>query len=113
MYMGIMDGQVPPDNPLNNALWVAAAVPLHMNLAPPAANRVDFTLFTASELEEIKDMKTTINTYVNEYLALFVMGQRNIDREWDAYIRELDRMNLRRYIELNQSGYERAIGKKR
>jgi putative aldouronate transport system substrate-binding protein len=111
--MGILDGQVAPDNPLDNERWVSAAVPLHLGLYPPDANRVDFTLHTFQEMEEIADLKLTINTYVNEMLALFVTGQRDIEREWDAYIRELDRMGLARYIQLTQAGYERAIGVRR
>jgi len=46
-------------------------------------------------------------------MALFSVGDRNIERDWDAYIRELDIIGLRRYLELSQSGYDRAIGKKR
>jgi len=65
-----------------------------------------------AEIEEIADMRIAINGYVNEQLALFVMGQRSLDRDWDSYIQQLDRLNLRRYIQLQQSGYERAIGKK-
>jgi len=111
--VGMLDGQVAPDNPLDNERWIAAAVPMYMDKAPPSQNRVDMLQFNYQEMEDIKDMKLAINTYVRESLALFVMGQRNIERDWDAYIRELDRMNLRRYIEITQSGYERAIGKKR
>jgi putative aldouronate transport system substrate-binding protein len=111
--MGILDGQVAPDNPLDNERWIAAAVPLYMNLVPPAANRVDFTMYTFDEMNELADMKNTINTYVNESLALFCTGQKSIERDWDSYLAELNRMNIRRYIELTQSGYDRAIGKKR
>jgi putative aldouronate transport system substrate-binding protein len=109
--LGICDGQVPPDNPLDNERWVAAAVPYHMNRE--AANRVEHTVFTFEEMEEIKDIKNTINTYVDESQALFVMGEKNIDRDWDSYVREFDRMNLKRYLEISQSGYERAMGKKK
>jgi putative aldouronate transport system substrate-binding protein len=49
---------------------------------------------------------------VNESLALFVVGDRDIERDWDAYRRELDVMGLGRYLEISQSGYDRAIGKK-
>ena len=113
LYMGIIDGQVASDNPLNNEIWIAAAAPLYMNLAPPQANRVDRTSHTFQEMEQIADLKNTINTFVNENMALFVTNQKNIDREWDAYVNELNRMGLSRYIELTQSGYDRAIGKKR
>jgi len=111
--LGLIDGMIASDNPLNNEIWIAKAAQMYMNNAPPSANRVDKTIHTSQEMEQMADLKTAINGYVNENLALFCTGQRSLERDWDAYIRELDRIGLRRYIELSQSGYERAIGKKR
>jgi len=113
LYMGILDGQVASDNPMNNEIWIAMAAPMYMNNSPPEANRVDRVVFSEQEMEQVADIKTSINSFVTENLALFATGQRSIERDWDAYIRELDRIGLRRYIELTQSGYERAIGRKR
>ena len=111
-YLGITDGQVAPDNPLDNEIWVAAATLANMPYVPPERNRVDFTIFDARETDELGDLQNSINTYVNENQAFFVTGQKSIDRDWDAYVRELDRIGLQRYIAIQQSGYERAIGKK-
>ena len=110
--MGLLDGQVTPPNPLDNEIWIAAAAPMYMYLGPPADKRVDFTMFTFQEMEARKDMQVAIINYVRESMALFIMGQRDIERDWDTYLRELDRMGLTRYLEITQSGYERAIGKK-
>jgi putative aldouronate transport system substrate-binding protein len=110
--LGIIDGQVASDNPLNNEIWIAAAAPLYMDRAPPPENRVDKTILDSREITEMADLKNTINSFVNENLALFVTGQKSIDSEWDAYISELERMGLQRYIQLQQSGYERATGRK-
>jgi len=111
--MGILDGQVTPPNPLDNERWVAAAVPMYMNLAPPANTRVDFTLFTFDEMDARKDLQLNISTYVSESMALFITGQKNIDRDWDSYVAELNRMGLAKYLEITQSGYDRAIGNKK
>ena len=109
----IQFGQVAPDDPLDINYPIAAAVPLMHGKEAPFENRVDFTVFTFQEMEAIADLKNNINTYVNENLAFFITGQRSIDRDWDAYVRELERIGLQRYIQLQQSGYERAIGRKR
>ena len=111
--LGILDGQVTPPNPLDNEIWIAAAAPMYMNLAPPANTRVDFTLFNFEEMEARKDYQVAIINYVRESMALFIMGQRSIERDWDTYLRELDRMGLPKYIDITQSGYDRAIGKKK
>ncbi|MCL2832288.1 MAG: extracellular solute-binding protein [Treponema sp.] len=112
LFLGLTDGQVASDNPLNNELWVSKAVPLYRDKAPPQANRVDRTLFTPQESDQIMDLRNTINGYVNENLAAFVMGQKSIERDWDSYVAELNRIGLSRYLDLTQSGYDRAIGKK-
>jgi putative aldouronate transport system substrate-binding protein len=105
------DGQVaPPEDDLYVERWTYQAVPFYIRKEPP--NRVDIQKFTLQEAEELRDLRNTINTYVGESMALFSVGDKNIEREWDAYIRELDVMGLRRYLELSQSGYDRAIGKK-
>ena len=109
--LGLTDGMIPSDNPLDNPIWVAKSVPLHIGKIPPVENRVEKTIFTYQEMMEISDIQNAINTYVNENLALFVTGQRSIERDWDAYVREFERLNLRRYLQIMQSGYERAIGR--
>ena len=108
----IQFGLVAPDDPLDINVPIAAAVPLMQGLEPPHDRRVDFTVYTFQEVEALSDVRNSINTYVNENLALFITGQRNLEREWDAYVRELDRIGLARYLEITQSGYDRAIGKK-
>ncbi|MCL2834820.1 MAG: hypothetical protein FWD78_16745, partial [Treponema sp.] len=110
--LGILDGQVAPPNPLDNERWIAAAAPMYMNLGPPENTRVDSAMFTFEEMEARKDLQVAIKTYAEESMALFIMGQKDIERDWDAYVRELDRIGMARYLELTQSGYDRAIGKK-
>ena len=88
-----------------------SVIPFYIRKEPPV--RVDIQKFTLDEALELRDMRNSINTYVNELLALFSVGDKNIDRDWDAYIRELDVMGLKRYLELSQLGYDHAIGKRR
>jgi putative aldouronate transport system substrate-binding protein len=113
MYMGLIDGMVQSmDNPLENERWIAAAVPLHIGKEPPEKNRVDHMIFSFEETEKYGELRSSFNTYVDESLAFFVTGEKNIDRDWDAYIRELDTIGLKDFLAVSQSGYERAIGKK-
>jgi putative aldouronate transport system substrate-binding protein len=109
--LGVADGQVgSADNPLNPEIWIASSVPLHYNKEPK--NRVDIQKFTVDEADEMRDLRNTINTYVNEMIALFAVGDKDLERDWDAYLKNLDNMGLKRYLEISQSGYDRAIGKK-
>ena len=60
-----------------------------------------------AELEEIRQPMTQINTYVLEMTARFVTGELDVDKEWDKYVKTLDDMGLKRYMELNQVAWDR------
>jgi putative aldouronate transport system substrate-binding protein len=108
---GVTDGQVVDENnPMLVARWHYAAMPDYIGKEAP--NRVDLLRFTLDEAEEIRDLRNTVNTYVKESLALFSVGDKDVERDWDAYLRDLDNMGLKRYLEISQSGYDRAMGKK-
>jgi putative aldouronate transport system substrate-binding protein len=108
--VGVTDGQVlDEDNLMLAARWNYAALPYY--IGKEAKNRVDLLRSTQEEAEEIRDLRNTINSYVKESLALFAVGDKDIERDWDSYLRDLDTMDLKRYLEISQSGYDRAIGK--
>ncbi len=74
-------------------------------LAPP------IIVMRSEENKEYADLKIIINSYVNESIARFITGDRNIETEWDSYLKELDNMGLKRYIELTQKAYDSSQGK--
>ena len=110
--MGWMEGFTTNDDPLNINIWMAASIKLILPNAAPDDIRVDKINLTLDEGLEIADLKLAINSYVAENTALFVTGQKNFERDWDPYIRELERIGLRRYLEITQSGYDRFMGRK-
>lgn len=58
---------------------------------------------TAAELSELQ---TAILDYVEQSQAQWVAGVTDINAEWDAYLEQLDKLGLPRYIELREA----AIG---
>ena len=48
-----------------------------------------------------------IDDYVEENQALFCLGSRDIDTEWDAYVKEFSALGLDRMLEVYQAAYER------
>lgn len=63
--------------------------------------------YTLEEAESIQDQLTTIPSFVNQTIAEFVTGARDIDKDWDAYLSELDGMGLQKLIEVAQIAYSR------
>ena len=65
--------------------------------------------YTMEETEECQDALTNIPDYVKRALAEFVTGARDIDKEWDAYLSELDNMGLSVWLKDAQAAYDRSL----
>lgn len=63
--------------------------------------------FKEEELLEVEDLRVAINNYVEESIAQFVLGARDIEKEWDSYLNELKAIGLERYLEIHQDAYNR------
>jgi putative aldouronate transport system substrate-binding protein len=68
--------------------------------------------FTNDQATELADLEKTINDYVKEMIARFVTGDANLDKDWDTYVKTLDSMNLKRYLEIYQTAYDAKYKKK-
>ncbi|MEA4889643.1 MAG: extracellular solute-binding protein [Clostridiaceae bacterium] len=64
-------------------------------------------LFTAEEDTAINELRTTINSYINESIALFATGTMDIEKDWDTYVQSLKDMGLQQYLETSQAAYDR------
>ncbi len=68
---------------------------------------VSYLPLTVEESEQIMDIKTTLKTYLPESIAAFLSGARDIDKEWDAYLAELDQIGYKEVLEIYQAAYDR------
>ncbi|WP_314591146.1 ABC transporter substrate-binding protein [Paenibacillus terrigena] len=73
--------------------------PMNIATVPPL-------FMTNEQATEIADLSKTVNDYVDEMLARFVIGDADVDKEWDTYISTLDGMNLKRLVEIYQEAYD-------
>ncbi|MDR1301503.1 MAG: extracellular solute-binding protein [Treponema sp.] len=64
-------------------------------------------IYNEQEQEIMNDLYTTITTYVQESFARFATGDLNIDRDWDSYVAEFDKMSLQDVIKATQSAWDR------
>ena len=71
--------------------------------------QVGTILYTEQELNQIREMRSTIDTYREESRALFITGALSLDRDWNAYLQALDRMGLGQYLEIAQRAYTRTM----
>ena len=62
---------------------------------------------TIEETENLGSAVNDIATYVEEYSAQVVTGQKNLDATWDEYVAHIEAMNLQRCIEVYQAACDR------
>ena len=100
-------------DPLDGEYFKAKALSAYWGKGPEKTFSRNKMLLSAEEQEEYNNLDTEIRTYLKEQCALFVSGEKDIDAEWDSYKKSLSNLQLDRYIELAQKGYDafNAVGK--
>ena len=89
-------------------MLTANAVPAHLNKHPEEIiNRI---VYTTEETSQINDILASLNTFRNESVARFIVGDKPFS-EWEAYLSELDKIGLPEFIKISQEAYERTIQK--
>jgi len=101
----VSNGMVWNGDPLDVEYIKASALPLYMNKAPKET--VSKLLLTEEEIDEMTPLETSIKNYVKESSVMFIVSEKDLDADWNAYLAVLDKMGLKRFIELSQSGYDR------
>lgn len=62
--------------------------------------------FTTDETNERTQINTDMETYRTEWRGYFITGQKDLDADWDEYVKGYDGMKLDRYMEIYNKGYE-------
>ena len=74
-------------------------------------SKVEMTLpelyWLADEAEEFTRLNTQIKEYLDEQTAMFLLGNRNLEDDWDAYLAELENLGLEKMLEMIQTAYDR------
>lgn len=68
--------------------------------------------FPPTDSQELAELDKTINDYVKTTIARFVTSDLDIEKGWNEYVSTLDKMNLKRYIEIYQKAYDAQNTKK-
>lgn len=98
-------GLVSEDNPLETMARIATIQAEYTDKIPE--ERMDKLIYTAEESDLVTETITNLNTYVNESIALFVTGGKDLNSDWDSYLKELDTIGLKVVIETVQTVNDR------
>jgi putative aldouronate transport system substrate-binding protein len=64
------------------------------------------------DIQEYVQLRTEINDYVAESTARFITGDLSLDSAWAEYLKNLEGMGLKRYLELLNKWYKAKYGTK-
>lgn len=62
---------------------------------------------TTDEAGQTSAIKTDVDTYVKEARMKFVTGKWNFTSDWEAYVKQLQKMGINDYIKIKQTQYDR------
>ncbi len=56
---------------------------------------------------EFTELKSILDESVTQSIAQFITGVKSLDSDWDKYVDDLNKLGLKRYMEIYQSEYDR------
>ncbi|MBR6568916.1 MAG: extracellular solute-binding protein [Clostridia bacterium] len=68
-------------------------------------------IYTAEEGEVMSEVLTNLQTYVSLTTSNWLLGNGDIDAEWDAFQAEIVKIGIEQAREIAQAAYDRSIGK--
>ena len=95
------------DNPVNATYTCAVICPAYLACVPGVGEFVPSLIFTPEEIEDISEIKSTLQTYVNESIARFIVGDLDIDKDWNTFQSELQTIGLEDFLAISQVAYDR------
>ena len=73
--------------------------------------RLPSTLFVdEASSDEFNEIKTNLKDFVRKTCVQFIIGERDIETGWDAYLTELANFKVDRYVEIYSNAYKAAMG---
>ncbi len=93
-------------DPLNGEYVKAKALSAYINKGPEEVLMPNMITLDNDDMEEMTEIQTEINSYVKEEISLFVAGTKDVDSDWDNFRKTLENLNIKRYQELLQKGYD-------
>ncbi len=71
----------------------------------------DYVTYTSEESEEISLLATDIETYCLESRLRFIIGELDLDSDWDAYVEAVEAMHVDELLVIYQNAYDRFMAK--
>jgi putative aldouronate transport system substrate-binding protein len=57
-------------------------------------------------VDEFGELETNIQTYIGQSIARFITGDLSLENDWDKYVKTLQDMGMKRYLQIYQESYD-------
>ncbi len=74
-------------------------------------NALPHIKLTKEENDELMTIKVELNKYIKESLTKFMVGSSSIDKDWDGFIQNLDKLQIKKALNIYQQAYDRQFAK--
>lgn len=71
------------------------------------AEHIPVLVYNDEESVVVSEIQPTLASYIGEYVAAVMMGNKNLEGDWDAFQKELEKIGLSDYLAAVQSAYDR------
>jgi putative aldouronate transport system substrate-binding protein len=82
------------------------ATNLYNGKQPKEVYPYDAVWIDPSVVDELAMLQKNIKDYINQNALQFIMGNKDLNKDWDAYVAGLEKLNLKRYLEIMQKAYD-------
>lgn len=67
--------------------------------------------YTQEESNRLSALRTDIGMYVQQAFGQFIVGEIDIDQDWNTYLETLKQNGLEELLEIEQTAYDRSMGR--
>lgn len=67
--------------------------------------------FTKEENDELMTITVEMNKYIKEALTKFMVGTLSADSDWDGFIGNIEKLQIKKVTDIYQKAYERQFKK--
>lgn len=101
-----LDEAAASDDPNDHVLLIDAFKDYYVRQVKTCPDYPQVT-YTVDEQSERASLVADIRTYIQTMKAQFIIGETDIESNWDTYLETLNAMGLQRLLEIEQQAYDR------
>lgn len=74
---------------------------------PPVSEQLPNLYIAPSKVQTVSQLQTTIKNYIKENTVAFIMGKKDINKDWNNYVNGFNKLNSKEYLSIYQNAYDK------